>query len=37
MCRQKIKDALELIMKSDEKELNKFVIDFKEEFNKVKP
>tara|TARA_B100001059_G_C17654804_1_gene486360 strand:- start:272 stop:910 length:639 start_codon:yes stop_codon:yes gene_type:complete len=37
MCRQKIKDALELIMTSDEKELNKFVINFREEFLKVKP
>ena len=37
ICRQKIKDALELIMTSDEKELNKFVINFREEFLKVKP
>ena len=32
MCRAKIKDALELIMTSDEKELNQFIRTFREEF-----
>tara|TARA_B100000073_G_scaffold125221_1_gene102421 strand:- start:4095 stop:5885 length:1791 start_codon:yes stop_codon:yes gene_type:complete len=37
MCRQKIKDALELIMTKDEKELNQFVRTFRESFLKVNP
>ena len=32
ICREKIKDALKLIMSGDEKDLNKFVIDFREKF-----
>ena len=37
MCRAKIKDALELIMTSDEKELNQFIRTFREEFLNVNP
>ena len=37
MCRQKIKDTLELIMTKDEKELNQFVRTFRESFLKVNP
>ena len=37
MCRQKIKDELELIMTKDEKELNQFVRTFRESFLKVNP
>jgi len=31
-CRQKIKDALKIIMSGDEKQLNTFIQDFREEF-----
>ena len=33
ICREKIKDALSIIMNKDEKTLQKFVASFKEEFN----
>jgi hypothetical protein len=34
-CRQKIKDALKIIMSGDEKELNTFIQNFREEFMKL--
>ena len=33
-CREKIKEALKIIMSGDEKELNKFIQDFRKEFIK---
>ena len=36
-CREKIKQALKIIMSSDEKELNDFIQDFRTEFMKMKP
>ena len=37
VCRQKIKDALNIIMTSDEKELNTFIQDFRDEFMSLPP
>ena len=37
VCRQKIKDALNIIMTSDEKELNDFIQDFRNEFMSLPP
>ena len=34
-CREKIKEALKIIMSGDEKELNKFIQDFRKEFMKL--
>ena len=34
-CREKIKEALKIIMSGDEKELNKFIQDFRKEFIKM--
>ena len=34
-CRQKIKDALEVIMNKDEEETQKFIADFREHFNEL--
>ena len=34
-CRQKIKDALKIIMSGDEKQLNTFIQEFREEFMKL--
>ena len=36
-CRQKIKDALKIIMSGDEKMLNTFIQEFREEFMKLSP
>ena len=36
-CRAKIKEALKIIMSGDEKELNDFLIEFREEFTKLEP
>jgi DNA polymerase elongation subunit (family B) len=36
-CRQKIKDALKIIMSGDEKMLNTFIQEFREEFMKMTP
>ena len=36
-CRQKIKDALKIIMSGDEKQLNTFIQEFREEFMKLPP
>ena len=36
-CRQKIKDALKIIMSGDEKMLNTFIQEFREEFMKLPP
>ena len=36
-CRQKIKEALKIIMSGDEKELNDFLIAFRNEFNGLPP
>ena len=36
-CRQKIKDALKIIMSGDEKELNTFIQEFREEFMTLPP
>ena len=36
-CRQKIKDALKIIMSGDEKMLNTFIQEFREEFMKMSP
>ena len=36
-CREKIKQALKIIMSSDEKELNDFIQDFRTEFMEMKP
>ena len=36
-CRKKIKEALKLIMTGDEKELNKFIQDFRKEFLQLPP
>ena len=36
-CRKKIKEALTIIMGGDEKELNDFLIKFRDEFNKLPP
>ena len=36
-CREKIKEALKLIMTGNEKELNKFIQDFRKEFLKLPP
>ena len=36
-CRQKIKDALKIIMSGDEKMLNTFIQDFRKEFMKLPP
>jgi DNA polymerase elongation subunit (family B) len=37
VCRQKIKDALNIIMTGDEKELNNFIQEFRDEFMKLPP
>ena len=37
VCRQKIRDALNIIMTGDEKELNDFIQDFRDEFMKLSP
>ena len=37
VCRQKIKDALNIIMTGDEKMLNTFIQDFRDEFMKLPP
>ena len=37
VCRQKIKDALNIIMTSNEKELNAFIQDFRDEFMSLPP
>ena len=37
VCREKIKDALNIIMTSDEKKLNTFIQDFRDEFMKLPP
>ena len=37
VCREKIKDALNIIMTGDEKMLNTFIQDFREEFMKLSP
>ena len=37
VCRQKIKDALNIIMTGDEKELNDFIQDFRDEFMSLPP
>ena len=37
VCRQKIKDALNIIMTGDEKELNNFIQEFRETFMKLPP
>ena len=37
VCRQKIKDALNIIMMGDEKELNNFIQEFRDEFMKLPP
>tara|TARA_Y100000296_G_scaffold78198_1_gene100594 strand:- start:48 stop:1358 length:1311 start_codon:yes stop_codon:yes gene_type:complete len=37
VCREKIKDALNIIMTGDEKMLNTFIQDFREEFMKLPP
>ena len=36
-CREKIKQALKIIMGGTEKELNEFIIDFRNEFNELPP
>ena len=36
-CREKIKEALTIIMGGDEKQLNDFLITFRDEFNKLPP
>ena len=36
-CRQKIKEALQIIMKGGEKQLNDFLISFRDEFKKLSP
>ena len=36
-CRAKIKEALKIIMSGDEKELNDFLIAFRDEFTKLEP
>ena len=36
-CREKIKQALKIIMSGNEKELNEFLIEFRNEFNKLPP
>lgn len=36
-CREKIKEALKLIVKNKEKELNSFIQDFREEFMQLDP
>ena len=36
-CRKKIKEALKIIMSGNEKELNEFIIDFRNEFSKLPP
>ena len=36
-CREKIKDALKIIMNKDNKELNSFIQDFRTEFMNLKP
>lgn len=36
-CREKIKEALKIIMRGSEKELNQFIQDFREEFMKMEP
>ena len=36
-CRQKIKDALKIIMSGNEKMLNTFIQEFREEFMKLPP
>ena len=36
-CRKKIKEALTIIMGGDEKQLNDFLIKFRDEFNKLPP
>ena len=36
-CREKIKHALKIIMNGDEKELNQFISDFREEFMSLPP
>tara|TARA_Y100001973_G_scaffold75513_1_gene110280 strand:- start:451 stop:1071 length:621 start_codon:yes stop_codon:yes gene_type:complete len=36
-CREKIKHALKIIMNGDEKELNQFINDFREEFMSLPP
>ena len=36
-CRQKIKDALQIIMSGDEKMLNSFIKKFRDDFMKLKP
>ena len=36
-CRKKIKEALTIIMGGDEKQLNDFLITFRDEFNKLPP
>ena len=36
-CRAKIKEALNIIMKGSEKELNDFLISFRDDFNKLAP
>ena len=37
VCRQKIKDALNIMMTGDEKELNNFIQEFRDEFMKLPP
>ena len=37
VCRQKIKDALNIIMTGDEKELNNFIQEFRDEFMELPP
>ena len=37
VCRQKIKDALNIIMTGDEKELNNFIQEFRDEFMNLPP
>ena len=37
VCREKIKDALNIIMTDDEKELNNFIQEFRDEFMKLPP
>jgi hypothetical protein len=36
-CRQRIKDALKIIMSGDEKQMNTFIQEFREEFMKLPP
>jgi DNA polymerase elongation subunit (family B) len=36
-CREKIKDALKIIMRGTEKELNDFVCDFRDQFMEMEP